>query len=132
MDGFKAICSAGSLSAELDDTEAIARFPHRWTEGGVSVSASFTGAHLLHAAVAGCVLNDLYREAAVLGIHLDGARVWAEGGFDENWASTGVTYGVELDSPADAESVERLLVVVDEVAEIPRAVRAGATVRRIA
>jgi hypothetical protein len=41
-----------------------ARFPHRWTPGGVTVEADFTGAHLLHLAAAGCVLNDVYREAA--------------------------------------------------------------------
>jgi hypothetical protein len=28
---------------------------HRWTPGGVTVEAGFTGGHLLHLAVAGCV-----------------------------------------------------------------------------
>jgi hypothetical protein len=50
---------------------AAIRFPHRWTPGGVTVEADFTGAHLLHLAAAGCVLNDVYREAA-LGIGIDG------------------------------------------------------------
>ena len=56
------------------------RFPHRWTPGGVTVEADFTGGHLLHLAAAGCVLNDLYREAAALGIELTGARVTTAGG----------------------------------------------------
>jgi hypothetical protein len=42
--------------------------PHRWTADGVLVETEFTGAHLYHLAAAGCVLNDLFREAAGLGI----------------------------------------------------------------
>ena len=91
----------------------------------------FTGAHLLHLAAAGCVLNDLYREAATRGITLDGVRVVASGGFDtEKWFSTGVQYAVEVDSPADDETIGNLLAIVDDVAEIPKALRAGMTVKR--
>jgi len=110
---------------------AVAHFPHRWTPAGVTVEADFTGAHLLHLATAGCVLNDLYREAAERGIRLDGVRVTASGGFDpDTWASTGITYGIELDSTASPEDLARLVVFVDQVAEIPRAIRAGAAVKR--
>jgi len=105
--------------------------PHTWTEGGVSIEAAFTGAHLLHLAAAGCVLNDLYREAQRMGIDLDGVRVRARGGFDvETWSSTGITYDVDLESDAAPEDLERLLALVDDVAEIPRALRRGTTVRR--
>ena len=47
-----------------------------------AVEATFSGAHLLHLAAAGCVLNDIYREAATLDIQIDGLRVSAAGGFD--------------------------------------------------
>ncbi|GAA4546984.1 OsmC family protein [Pseudonocardia xishanensis] len=104
--------------------------PHRWTSEGVRVRAEFTGAHLLHLATAGCVLNDLYREAEPLGVVLDGVRVTAEGGFDESWSSTGIAYRVELDTAASEADRARLLARVDEVAEIPRALRAGAPVTR--
>jgi hypothetical protein len=60
---------AGTMMAE---SGAATRFPHRWTADGVTVEADFTGAHLLHLAAAGRVLNDLYREAAALGIELKG------------------------------------------------------------
>ncbi|MCL6669180.1 OsmC family protein [Streptomyces panaciradicis] len=127
-DDFGVVVSAGSLRS--GDEHAV-RFPHRWTPEGVTVEADFTGAHLLHLAAAGCVLNDLYREAAGLGITLDGARVTASGGFDTgNWESTGIGYSVTLDSAAPAADLDRLLDVVDEVAEIPRALRAGASVGR--
>ncbi|MFE7860831.1 OsmC family protein [Streptomyces sp. NPDC057403] len=127
-DDFGVVVSAGSLRS--GDERAV-RFPHRWTPEGVTVEADFTGAHLLHLAAAGCVLNDLYREAAGLGITLDGARVTASGGFDTvNWASSGIGYSVTLDSAAPAADLDRLLDLVDEVAEIPRALRAGASVAR--
>ena len=80
--------SAGDLRPTGGDGIAM---PHRWTEGGVVVQAGFTGAHLYLLAAAGCVLNDLYREAEPLGITIDGARVRATGGFDPvTWASTGI------------------------------------------
>ena len=45
-------------------------FPHRWTPERVTTEADFAGGHLLHLAAAGCVLNDVYREAAALGIEV--------------------------------------------------------------
>lgn len=124
MTGFRVIASAGSLRGPGPT------MPHAWTEGGVAVEADFTGAHLLHLAVAGCVLNDVYREARDLGVEVEGVRVVATGGFDTaTWTSTGISYEVELAGPADGDR-DRLLARVDEVAEIPRAVRAGAEVRR--
>ena len=127
-DRYEVVLGAGSLRS---GSAAAVGFPHAWTADGVTVEAEFTGAHLLHVAVAGCVLNDLYREAAGLGLELAGVRVIAGGGFDTaTWVSTGITYSVELDSAAPAEELARLVGVVDEVAEIPRAVRAGTPVRR--
>jgi uncharacterized OsmC-like protein len=128
-DRFEVTVGAGTMMAE---SGAAARFAHRWTPGGVTIEADFTGGHLLHLAAAGCVLNDLYREAAALGIELKGARVIAAGGFDTaTWRSTGICYSVEVSSDAPADQLAHLLEVVDQVAEIPRAIRAGASVGRI-
>ena len=111
---------------------AVVRFPHRWTLGGVTVEAEFTGGHLLHLAAAGCVLNDVYREAAALGIELNGVRVTAAGRFDTaTWQSTGIGYSVEISSDAPADQLTHLLEVVDRVAEIPQAIRAGASIQRV-
>lgn len=123
--------AAGTLRDGAGPADRTFTRPHRWTPGGVRVSADFTGAHLLHLAVAGCVLNDLFREAAALGVPLAGAEVTTRGGFDPAaWASTGIAYAVRLDGPGP-EDAERLLARVDAVAEIPRAVRQGAAVRRV-
>lgn len=127
MDDFAVVASAGSLRSTGPEMRVL---PHRWTPGGVAVEAPFTGAHLLHLAVAGCVLNDLYREAERLGVTLDGVRVRAWGGFDAAWGSTGIGYAVEIDTPAPSPTRRALLAAVEEVAEIPRAVRQGAAVTR--
>jgi uncharacterized OsmC-like protein len=128
-DRFEVVVGAGTL---VSTAGSAVSFPHRWTPGGVTVEADFTGAHLFHLAAAGCVLNDVYREAAALGLALNGVRVTAVGGFDtETWRSTGIGYSVEVSTDASAADVARLLAVVDEVAEIPRVIRAGASVQRI-
>jgi hypothetical protein len=96
------------------------------------VEADFTGGHLLHLAAAVCVLNDLYREDAALGIELTGARVSAAAGSTPaTRRSTDIDYSVEVSSDAPADQLAHLLDVVDQVAEIPQAIRAGATVRRV-
>jgi uncharacterized OsmC-like protein len=128
-DRFEVAVGAGTL---MSASGAAVRFAHRWTPDGVTVEGDFTGAHLLHLAAAGCVLNDLYREAAARGIELKGARVTAAGGFDTmTWQSTGIGYCVQISSDAPAGDPADLLEAVDEVAEIPRAIRAGAAVRRV-
>lgn len=120
------VVSAGSLRSDHGVV-----MPHRWTPEGVVVEADFTGAHLYHLAAAGCVLNDVYREAGRLGLHIDGVRVCASGGFDTStWASTGVEYDVEVAASADDAEIDRLITIVDDVAEIPKALRVGTTVVR--
>ncbi|MFT4109429.1 OsmC family protein [Propionicimonas sp.] len=132
MSNFAVVCASGSFRDRLAGHEGVTHFGHRWTDGGVDVAAGLTGAHVLHLAVAVCVLNDLYREAQDCGIPVDGVRVEAEGEFDEDWSSTGITYRVDVDSPADLARVEDLIALVDQIAEIPRAIRAGAAVTRTA
>ena len=125
---FAVTVGAGSMRSA--DPAAV-RWPHRWTEEGVTVEGDFTGAHLLHLAAAGGVLNDVYREAAALGIGIDGVRVRAGGDFDESWRSTGIEYTVDLAADAGLPELTHLLEVVDRVAEIPAALRRGTTVRRL-
>jgi hypothetical protein len=104
---------------------------HVWTDEGVVAWPVANGAHVLHLSVALCVLNDTYREAERLGIKVDGVVVDADGGFDDEWRSTGIDYSVTVDSQASPEDLARLQAVVDEVAEIPRAIRVGTRVTRV-
>jgi uncharacterized OsmC-like protein len=129
MGDLDVVVAAGTMRS---DSAAAVNFPHRWTADGVTVEAAFTGAHLLHLAAAGCVLNDVYREAEQLGVGVEGVRVVASGGFDtDTWKSTGIKYSVEVDSAASQAEIAELLRVVDSVAEVPKSIRAGATVERV-
>lgn len=122
---FAVRLSAGSLRAG----EGVV-LEHTWTPDGVLSSPITNGGQALHLAVALCVLNDVYREGRELGIEVHGVIVEADGGFDAAWRSTGIEYEVVVASPAHGDDVDRLLERVDLVAEIPRAIRAGADVRR--
>ena len=118
-----------ATAGTLRTSESVV-LPHVWTDEGVAAGPAANGAQVLHLSIALCVLHDTYREADRLGIEVGGVAVEADGGFDEDWRSAGVEYAVTIDSPAPAEETTRLLAVVDEVAEIPRALRAGVSVTR--
>lgn len=122
---FGVRATAGSL--RLADGVSL---PHAWTAQGVVAAPVSNGAHALHLAVALCVLNDIWREAAAREIELRGVAVEADGGFDDAWRSTGISYAVTLDAACSPQAAEELLAAVDEVAEIPRALRDGAPVSR--
>ena len=66
-DTYRVTVGSGTL---MSTDAAAVTLPHRWTTGGVTVQTEFTGAHLLHLSFAGCVLNDVHREAAALGIEV--------------------------------------------------------------
>jgi hypothetical protein len=117
--------TAGTLRA----SEGVV-LQHIWTDEGVVAAPAANGGQLLHLSVALCVLNDTYREAERLDVEVDGVAVEADGGFDGEWRSTGIEYSVTLDSRASAQDLARLGAVVDELAEIPRAIRAGVPVTR--
>jgi hypothetical protein len=119
--GFAVRAGAGSLR---DSVRADVVFPHAWTSEGVAVEMEFTGAHVLHLATAACVLNDLYREADRAEVVLGGVVVSAQGDFDrESWQSTGSKYRVEVASEAGGSAVRELIQLVDDLAEVPRALR---------
>ncbi len=125
---FLVVASAGSLRAGSASGWTV---PHDWTSEGVVVAGDGNGAAVLHLSVALCVLNDTFREGEALGVPVAGVRVRAAGTFDrESWVSTGIVYAVDVDSTAPAEDVAKVLERVDEVAEIPRVLRAGMTVER--
>ena len=125
---FAVTASAGTLRGDVSAGWTV---PHHWTPEGVLVEGEGNGAAVLHLSVALCVLNDTFREAESLGVPVAGVRVGAGGTFDtETWVSRGITYAVEVDSQASPDEVERVAARVDEVAEIPRALRAGTTVER--
>ncbi len=90
----------------------------------------FNGGQLMYLAIAGCISNDLFREALGRGIKLDQGVVRVAGDFVGAPAvSTEVTYEVELNGDADEEALRGLIDHVDRIAEIPNSLRRGTPVR---
>ena len=88
------------------------------------------GGELLYLAVAGCVSNDLFREAQATGVALRRVRVCARGDFTGDPAvSTEITYEVDVEGDAPAERLHTLVEDVDRIAEIPNSLRGGTRVR---
>jgi uncharacterized OsmC-like protein len=90
----------------------------------------FNGGQLLYLAVAGCVSNDLFREARAAGIALDRVRVSVSGDFSgDPPVSTPIDYRVEIEGDADEARLRELVDHVDRIAEIPNSLRGATEVR---
>lgn len=95
--------------------------------------SSVNGGEFLMAALATCYCNDLYREAARLGIEVRGCEVVATAQF--NGIGLGVesiVYRARVDSSAAPEQIEHLLAETDRLAEVHNTLRSGCAVQRIA
>jgi len=89
----------------------------------------FNGGQLLYLAVAGCVSNDLFREARAEGIELTSVRVRVRGDFSgDPPVSETIEYEVELEGDAPRDRLDEL---VDRIAEIPNSLRNGTEVRLV-
>lgn len=87
------------------------------------------GGEFLMLALATCYCNDLYREAARLGVRVESVEVEASAEFPGvGLAATNITYRAKVTSPASAAEIAELLRVTDSVAEVHNTLRAGATV----
>ena len=112
-DGPTALGEAGPFTLVTDRAAAA---------GGGGLG--FNGGQLLYLSIAACWSNDLYREAATMGIELDGVEITVDGDFPARGAgSTPITVDVVVRSPAPQERVRELFAEVERVAEIPRAIR---------
>ena len=90
------------------------------------------GGDFLMLALATCYCNDLFREAARIGIPLDSVEVEAEADFGGiGLAATNIRYRARVESSAPAPDIEELLRQTDAVAEIQNTVRAGVGVSRV-
>lgn len=90
----------------------------------------FNGGELLHLAVAGCVSNDLFREARALGIWITRVAITVRGEFvGSPPVSSGIDYSVEVWGDAPEPALRALLARVDAIAEVPNSLRWGTAVR---
>jgi putative redox protein len=118
----------GQVTA-LGTAEQFTLVVDRPTEGGGG-GLGFNGGQLLYLAVAGCISNDLFREARAEGIELSSVRVKVGGDFvGEPAVSDEILYEVEVEGDAPQERLRVLVDHVDEIAEIPNSLRRGTRVR---
>ena len=116
--GPTALGWAGAVSVVVDRAVAA---------GGRGLG--FNGGQLLNLAVAGCISNDLFREAAARGIRLTRVRVVADSDYQGKPAtSTPIEYRVEISGDASREDLDELVAHVDAIAEIPNSLRRGTEV----
>jgi len=94
--------------------------------------SSVNGGEFLLLALATCFCNDVYREAARLGIDVTAVDVQATAQFEgAGLAATNIRYRARVASPAAPEQIERLLRETDAVAEVHNTVRAGGKVELV-
>jgi putative redox protein len=113
-----AVGSAGPYTLVVD----------RPAEGG-GRGLGFNGGQLLYLAVAGCVSNDLFREARAEVIRLERVVVRVHGDFEgDPPVSTPIVVDVEVEGDAPDARLAELVARVDEIAEIPNSLRRGTDV----
>jgi organic hydroperoxide reductase OsmC/OhrA len=94
--------------------------------------SSVNGGEFLMLALATCYCNDLYREAARLGIPIEGATVEATADFPGvGLAAANIRYRAVVTSSAGADAVARLLRETDAVAEVHNTLRCGVAVELV-
>src|ERR1043165_1909410 len=107
--GPTAVASSGSFSVLTDPPVAA---------GGRGRGRGFNGGQLLYAAIAGCYSNDLYREAATLGITLSRVMITVDGDFPKRGEpSTPITVDIEVEGVASDDRLRELIGLVDTIAE---------------
>lgn len=115
-DGPTALGSAGGHTVIVDRPVSV---------GGGGLG--FNGGQLLYLAIAGCISNDLYREAARMRIVVTGVVIEVDGDFPEpGTPSTPIEVAVDLTGDAPEDELRGLLDRVAEMAEIPKSLL-GAT-----
>lgn len=97
------------------------------------LGSAVNGGELLMAALATCYCNDLYREAARLGIEISGCEVVASAQFNGvGLGAESVVYAARIESSASSGQIELLLAETDRLAEVHNTLRAGCQVQRVA
>ena len=116
--GPTALAQAGPFTLTVDRPAAA---------GGGGLG--FNGGQLLYLSIAACLSNDLYREAATMGIELDGVDVAVDGEFEGRGSgSSPITVNLTLRSSAPEQRLHELVAEVERVAEIPRSIRESPTI----
>ena len=91
--------------------------------------SSANGGELLFLALATCYCNDIYREAAKLGIEVQKVEVEVKGEFGgEGVAAKNITYGAVVTANARRAEILDLMLRTDSLAEIHNTLRQSSSV----
>jgi organic hydroperoxide reductase OsmC/OhrA len=114
------------VTVSTADSRKALNIPRKTSGAGSAIN----GGELLMLALATCYCNDLYREAARLGVIISAVEVEASADFEGiGLAARNIRYRARIDSNASADAVATLLHETDAVAEVHNTLRAGADVR---
>ena len=92
--------------------------------------SAVNGGEFLMLALATCYCNDVYREAALRQIPVDGVFVEASADFPgPGLAATNIRYHARITSTAPEDAIAELLRETDAVAEVHSTIRNGARVQ---
>lgn len=92
--------------------------------------SSVNGGELLFLALGTCYCNDIYREAAKLGIAVHAVEVIVEGEFGgAGECAKNIRYRAKVKAEASHEQIELLMRQTDQVAEIHNTLRQGIQVK---
>lgn len=128
MAGYAVEIRTASPDAPASDIAALT-VRHHLTERAVVHIDTLSGGHLLNLAVAGCLFNDILREAAKRKIIVTDLRVAADGAFSgDPLVCTGIDYAVEVTGEASDAELRRLVADCERDASIPLTLRAGTRV----
>jgi organic hydroperoxide reductase OsmC/OhrA len=93
------------------------------------LGSSANGAELLFLALATCYCNDIYREAARMGIEVQVVEVEVTGEFGGvGEPAANIAYSARVTAAATDEQIRDLMAHTDTVAEIQNTLRAGTSV----
>lgn len=91
--------------------------------------SSANGGELLFLALATCYCNDIYREAAKRGIHVEQVEVEVEGDFGAaGEPARNVVYHARVTARASEEDIHDLMRHTDRLSEIQNTLRSGTAV----
>lgn len=88
--------------------------------------SSANGGELLFLALATCYCNDLYREAAKVGLKVEGVDVEVDGEYGaEGEPARNITYHVKVTARGQVAQIRELALQTDKMAEIQNTLRLG-------
>ncbi|HEY7049322.1 MAG TPA: OsmC family protein [Jatrophihabitantaceae bacterium] len=102
---------------------------HHLTDRAQIMIDTLSGGHLLHLAVAGCLFNDILREAGQRGITITDLRVTADGGFvGDPLLSSGVHYAVTIAGDVPEDVLRALVAECQDASAVAGSLRRGTPV----